>query len=170
MGKDGHDTKPIIFGHFKFHFHSILYSANISDETVWDFEFGIGIFRPKYRGIGIGIEIGMKSVWIRYEIGIGIGIKLALIWNLMQFVACSCVYNIAIEPKIGRKSVSNDLEPILKLKSVPSIKENNNKKFILNTEFGFGIGSKSIRYRYTDPINRYTESLVFMFQCNASYR
>ena len=37
-----------------------------SDETVWDFEFGIGIgiFRPKYRGIGngIGIEIGMKSV------------------------------------------------------------------------------------------------------------
>ena len=64
----------------------------ISDETVWDFEFGIGIgiFRPKYRGIGIGIgiEIGMKSVWIRYEIGIGIGIKLALTWNLMQFVAC----------------------------------------------------------------------------------
>ena len=37
-----------------------------SDETVWDFEFGIGIgiFRPKYRGIGIGfgIEIGMNSV------------------------------------------------------------------------------------------------------------
>ena len=37
-----------------------------SDESVWDFEFGIGIcnFRPKYRGIGIGfvIEIGMKSV------------------------------------------------------------------------------------------------------------
>ena len=38
----------------------------ISDESVWDFEFGIGIgiFRPKYRGIGIGfgIEIGMNSV------------------------------------------------------------------------------------------------------------
>ena len=35
-----------------------------SDESVWDFEFGIGIgiFRPKYRGIGIGIEIGMNSV------------------------------------------------------------------------------------------------------------
>jgi len=31
---------------------------------VWDFVIGIGIFRPKYRGIGIGfdIEIGMKSV------------------------------------------------------------------------------------------------------------
>ena len=42
----------------------ILFSAQNSDETVWDFEFGIGIFRPKYRGIGIGfcIEIGMKSV------------------------------------------------------------------------------------------------------------
>ena len=37
-----------------------------SDESVWDFEFGIGIgiFPPKYRGIGIGfgIKIGMKSV------------------------------------------------------------------------------------------------------------
>jgi len=38
--------------------------ARISDETVWDFEFGIGNFRMKYRGIGIGfgIEIGTKSV------------------------------------------------------------------------------------------------------------
>ena len=91
-----------------------------SNESVWDFEFGIsiGIFRPKYRviGIGFGIEIGMKSVWIRYEISIGIGIKLALIWNLTQFHPCSCEYNIAIEHKIGRKSVSNDLEPIPKLK------------------------------------------------------
>ena len=43
-----------------------IFSVSTSDETVWDFEFGIGIciFRPKYRGIGIGfgIEIGMKSV------------------------------------------------------------------------------------------------------------
>ena len=50
--------------------------AQTSDESVWDFEFGfgIGIFRPKYRGIGIGIKIGMKSVsesvsnWHRSEI------------------------------------------------------------------------------------------------------
>ena len=44
-----------------------------SDESVWDFEIGIGIFWPKYRGIGIGFgnEIGMKSVRNRYEIGIG---------------------------------------------------------------------------------------------------
>ena len=66
------------------------------DETVWDFEFGIGILECKYLGIGIeigiksvsesvsnryrnrseigiGIEIGMKSVSVRnrYEIGIG---------------------------------------------------------------------------------------------------
>ena len=93
-------------------------------------EFGIGIFRPKYRGIdiGFGIEIGMKSVWIRYEIGIGISIKLALIWNFMQFIACSCEYNIVIEPKIDRKSVSNDLEPIPKLKLV--------KKTEIKTEIG----------------------------------
>ena len=80
----------------------------------------------------------------------------------MQFVACSCEYDIAIEPKIGRKSVSTDLEPIPKLKSVSSVKKKNNNKifylFIFNTEFRFGIGSKSVRYRYTEPINRYTES------------
>ena len=29
----------------------------ITDESVWDFEFDIGIFRPKYRGIGIGFGI-----------------------------------------------------------------------------------------------------------------
>ena len=86
-----------------------------SDEPVLNFEIGIGIgiFRPKYRGIGIGfgIEIGMKSVWIRYEIGIRIGIKLVLIWNLMQLVSCNsyCEYSIAMEPEIGRKSVSTDL-------------------------------------------------------------
>ena len=70
-----------------------------SDETVWDFEFGIGIgiFRPKYRGIGIGIEIGIKSVWNRYEIGIGIGIKLVSVSNLIQFASCICEYNVAIE-------------------------------------------------------------------------
>ena len=72
------------------------------DETVWDFEFGIGILGSKYFGIGIeisiksvsesvsnryrnryqigiGIEIGIKSVSVsvrnRYEIGIGFGMK-----------------------------------------------------------------------------------------------
>ena len=76
----------------------------------------------------------------------------------MQFVACTCEYNIAIEPKISGKSVSTDLEPIPKRKSVPK------KKIIIiifnffNTEFRFGIGSKSVRYRYTESINRYTES------------
>ena len=42
-----------------------LYTGGSSnDESVWNFELGIGIFRPKYRGIGIGfgIEIGMKSI------------------------------------------------------------------------------------------------------------
>ena len=60
----------------------------------------------------------LKSVCNRYEIGFRIGIKLASIWNLVQFIKCSCEYNIAIEPKISRKSVSTDLEPKPNLKSV----------------------------------------------------
>ena len=59
---------------WKFSFKNLFIRG--SDESVWDFKFGIGIFRPKYRGIGIGfgIEISMKSVsesvlhWCRYEI------------------------------------------------------------------------------------------------------
>ena len=47
---------------------------------VWDFEFGIGIgiFWPKYRGIGIGfgIEIGMKSVRNRYRNRYQIGVSI----------------------------------------------------------------------------------------------
>ena len=39
-----------------------------SDETIWDFEFGISIFRPKYLSIGIDT----KSVWYRNQYQIGI--------------------------------------------------------------------------------------------------
>ena len=82
----------------------------------------VSVFSGQNTEVSVSVSV-LKSVWIRYEIGIGNGIKLALIWNLMQFVACSCEYNIAIEPNIGRKSVSNNLEPIPKLKSVLSVKK-----------------------------------------------
>ena len=115
----------------------------------------VSVFSGRNTEVSVSVSV-LKSVWIRYEIGIGIGIKLASIWNLVQFVACSCEYNIAIELKNSSKSVSIDLEPIPNLKSV--LKKKNILFFFKNIDFRFGIGSKSVRYRYTEPINRYTES------------
>src|ERR1700690_4576394 len=96
----------------------------VSDETVWDFEFGIGIFQPKYRGIGIG-----------FGIEIGIGIKLVSVLNFIQFVSCTCEYNVAIEAVIGMKSVSTDFGPIPNLRSV--FKLNKKKKIFFFFFFFF---------------------------------
>ena len=53
---------------YLFHGPAIL---QISDETVWDFEFGsVSVFLGQ-KNLGIGIKIGIKSVSesYRYEIG-----------------------------------------------------------------------------------------------------
>src|ERR1700690_1006505 len=109
----------------------------VSDETVWDFEFGIGIFQPKYRGIGIG-----------FGIEIGIGIKLVSVLNLIQFVSCTCEYNVAIEAVIGMKSVSTDFGSIPNLRSVFKLKKKKHISFFYKSRFeiryGLQIGSVSV--------------------------
>ena len=88
-----------------------------------------------------------KTIWIRYwklisfrfrcrsEFGIEICITLISIpiWNrFLKSILYRFQYRIQIGTEIGINSVY--------------------------TDFRFGIGAKSVRYRYTEPINRYTDS------------
>ena len=126
-------------------------------------------FWIRYRWLDFPVEIPRYQYrlryWNRYEISIGIGIKLATIWSLMQFVACGCEYNIAIEPKICRKSVSTDLEPIPNLKSLLGHSTvfcswSKNQNHNLETQWTF-FGSKEVLGSHSRRILIWHEFWVF---------
>jgi len=76
--------------------------------------------------------------------------------NLMQFVSCTREYKIAIETELRLKSVSTDFRFGIGSKSVPPKKH---LFFIFVMPISDSVEAlKSVRYRYTEPIIRYTES------------
>ena len=114
----------------------------MSSKTIWIRYWKLISFRFRCRS-EFGIEICitlisipiwnrfLKSVWNRYYTDFNTDFNTDL-KSVLKSVLYRFRYRIEIGTEIDMNSVY--------------------------TDFRFGIGSKSVRYRYTEPINRYTDS------------
>ena len=130
----------------------------------------VSVFSGRNTEVSVSVSV-LKSVWNRYEFGMKSLSESVLNWRWYEILCNLLPAAVSITLQSNPKSIGSryltiraDTED-----EIGIISKKKKKFFFQNTEFRFGIGSKSVRYRYTEPINRYTESqyivssLIFIF-------